>query len=77
MIPVVGSLEPADMAGAHFLLAKLLHQSKDPAAKRHALLALEVVNRVAVDDRHAVERRRDRADNSQRVGLPGAEDVVG
>lgn len=35
------ALEPADRAGAHFLLAKLLHNSNDPEAKRHALLALE------------------------------------
>jgi len=35
------ALEPADGAGAHFLLAKLLHQTKSPEAKRHALLALE------------------------------------
>lgn len=35
------ALEPADVAGTHFLLAKLLHSANDPAAKRHALLALE------------------------------------
>jgi hypothetical protein len=35
------ALEPADRAGAHFLLAKLLHASQDAEAKRHALLALE------------------------------------
>lgn len=35
------ALEPADVAGTHFLLAKLLHAAKDPEAKRHALLALE------------------------------------
>lgn len=35
------ALEPADVAGTHFLLAKLLHTANDPAAKRHALLALE------------------------------------
>ncbi len=35
------ALEPADVAGTHFLLAKLLHAANDPAAKRHALLALE------------------------------------
>jgi hypothetical protein len=35
------ALEPADRAGAHYLLSKLLHKAKDPEAKRHALLALE------------------------------------
>ena len=35
------ALEPADRAGTHLLLAKLLHAANDPEAKRHALLALE------------------------------------
>lgn len=35
------ALEPADEAGTHYLLAQLLHAARDPAAKRHALLALE------------------------------------
>jgi predicted Zn-dependent protease len=35
------ALDPPDRAGAHFLLAKLLRATKDPAAKRHVLLALE------------------------------------
>jgi len=34
-------LEPPDPADAHFHLARLLHQTGDPAAKRHVLQALE------------------------------------
>ena len=34
-------LDPPDPAGAHFQLARLLHQAGDPAAKRHVLQALE------------------------------------
>ncbi len=34
-------LDPADPADAHFRLARLLHQSGDPSAKRHVLQALE------------------------------------
>src|SRR5205823_9711693 len=34
-------LHPADPADAHFHLARLLHQTGDPAAKRHVLQALE------------------------------------
>ncbi len=34
-------LDPPDPAGAHFQLARLLHQAGDPAAKRHLLQALE------------------------------------
>ena len=34
-------LDPADPVEAHFRLARLLHQSGDPAAKRHVLQALE------------------------------------
>ena len=39
--PAVPAVEPADRAGAHYLLAKLLHATNDDSAKRHALLALE------------------------------------
>ncbi len=35
------ALEPEDPALANFRLAKLLHAKNDPAAKRHALMALE------------------------------------
>jgi tetratricopeptide (TPR) repeat protein len=35
------ALDPADRAGAHYLMASLLHARRDPEAKRHALLALE------------------------------------
>jgi len=35
------ALEPADRSGAHYLVARLLHERHDPEAKRHALLALE------------------------------------
>jgi len=34
-------LDPADLADVHFRLAKLLHEAGDPAAKRHAIQALE------------------------------------
>jgi len=34
-------LDPPDPAGAHFQLARLLHQAGDPGAKRHLLQALE------------------------------------
>ncbi len=34
-------LDPPDPAGAHFQLARLLHATGDPAAKRHLLQALE------------------------------------
>jgi tetratricopeptide (TPR) repeat protein len=34
-------LDPPDPAGAHFQLARLLHETRDPAAKRHLLQALE------------------------------------
>jgi tetratricopeptide (TPR) repeat protein len=35
------SLEPSNPADTHFRLARLLHAERDPAAKRHVLLALE------------------------------------
>jgi tetratricopeptide (TPR) repeat protein len=34
-------LDPADPADVHFRLARLLHMKRDPAAKRHVLMALE------------------------------------
>jgi tetratricopeptide (TPR) repeat protein len=34
-------LDPPDPAEAHFRLARLLHQTKDPTARRHVLQALE------------------------------------
>jgi tetratricopeptide (TPR) repeat protein len=34
-------LDPPDPAGTHFQLARLLHQTGDPGAKRHLLQALE------------------------------------
>ena len=34
-------LDPADPAGVQFRLARLLHAGHEPAAKRHALMALE------------------------------------
>lgn len=34
-------LDPPDLAGAHFQLARLLYQTQDPGAKRHLLQALE------------------------------------
>ncbi len=34
-------LDPPDPAEAHFRLARLLHQSGDPGARRHVLQALE------------------------------------
>ena len=34
-------LDPPDPAGAHFQLARLLHQGGEPGAKRHLLQALE------------------------------------
>jgi TolA-binding protein len=34
-------LDPPDPAGAHFQLARLLHQAGDPGARRHLLQALE------------------------------------
>lgn len=34
-------LDPPDPAQAHYRLAKLLHEKRDPAAKRHVLQALE------------------------------------
>jgi tetratricopeptide (TPR) repeat protein len=34
-------LDPPDPAGAHYQLARLLHETGDPAAKRHLLQALE------------------------------------
>jgi tetratricopeptide (TPR) repeat protein len=34
-------LDPPDPAGAHYQLARLLHEAGDPAAKRHLLQALE------------------------------------
>jgi tetratricopeptide (TPR) repeat protein len=38
---VLLSLEPQDLALVHYRLASLLHQKRDPAAKRHVLAALE------------------------------------
>jgi tetratricopeptide (TPR) repeat protein len=35
------ALEPADRAGAHYTLARLLHAAGSPEAKRHVLMALE------------------------------------
>ncbi len=34
-------LDPPDPAGAHYQLARLLHETGDPAARRHLLQALE------------------------------------
>lgn len=34
-------LDPPDPAGTHFHLARLLHEGKDPSARRHLLMALE------------------------------------
>ena len=34
-------MEPEDVAGIHFRLARVLHQQNDPSAKRHVLMALE------------------------------------
>jgi hypothetical protein len=34
-------LDPPDPVGAHYQLARLLHETGDPAAKRHLLQALE------------------------------------
>ena len=35
------ALNPPDKAGAHYRLAKLLHATGDPEAKRQVLMALE------------------------------------
>ena len=60
------ALTPADMAGAHYLLARQLHAAGDPEAKRHALLALEETPRyrdaqqllLTIVDGHVTQPRR-------------------
>jgi tetratricopeptide (TPR) repeat protein len=48
-------LEPADPADVHFRLARLLHLSNDPAAKRHVLQALEEAPRFRAAHRLLLE----------------------
>jgi tetratricopeptide (TPR) repeat protein len=48
-------LDPPDPAGAHFQLARLLHESRDPAARRHLLQALEEAPRFRAAHRLLLE----------------------
>jgi len=51
-------LDPPDPAGAHFQLARLLHENRDPAAKRHLLQALEEAPRFREGHRLLLEMKK-------------------
>jgi len=63
-------LDPPDPARAHFRLAKLLHEKRDPAAKRHVLKALEEAPRFRDAQRLLLQINRE--NNSTRVNPAGA-----
>jgi tetratricopeptide (TPR) repeat protein len=52
-------LDPPDRAEAHFRLARLLHQSGDPGAKRHVLQALEEAPRFREAHRLLLQMHRE------------------
>ena len=64
-------LDPPDPARAHFRLAKLLHEKRDPAAKRHVLKALEEAPRFREAQRLLLQINREN-NNSTRVSPAGA-----
>jgi tetratricopeptide (TPR) repeat protein len=51
-------LDPPDPAGAHFQLARLLHRTGDPEARRHLLQALEEAPRFREAHRLLLEMNR-------------------
>ena len=63
-------LDPPDPARAHFRLAKLLHEKRDPAAKRHVLKALEEAPRFRDAQKLLLQINRE-SNNSTRT-TPGA-----
>jgi tetratricopeptide (TPR) repeat protein len=63
-------LDPPDPAQAHYRLAKLLHDKRDPAAKRHVLKALEEAPRFRDAQRLLLQINRE--NNNTRVTPAGA-----
>jgi tetratricopeptide (TPR) repeat protein len=63
-------LDPPDPAGAHFQLARLLHEAGDPAAKRHLLQALEEAPRFR--DAHRLLLEMTKAAKPQLPDAPAA-----
>ena len=59
-------LDPPDPADAHFRLARLLHQTGDPAAKRHVLQALEEAPRFREAHKLLLELTRDLPSNAEK-----------
>jgi tetratricopeptide (TPR) repeat protein len=63
------ALNPPDPAEVHFRLARLLHDDRDPAAKRHVLLALEEAPRFRAAQKLLLEIAG-KPSGSQRVKVP-------
>jgi tetratricopeptide (TPR) repeat protein len=63
------ALNPANPADVHFHLARLLHEDKNPSAKRHVLLALEEAPRFRAAQRLLLEIAGKPSDSS-RVKVP-------
>jgi len=63
-------LDPPDPAGAHFQLARLLHEAGDPGAKRHLLQALEEAPRFR--DAHRLLLEMTKTAQPSKAALPEA-----
>jgi tetratricopeptide (TPR) repeat protein len=66
-------LDPPDPAEVHFRLARLLRQCGDPAAKRHALQALEEAPRYREAHRLLLEMNHDLQGAKETAGSPAPE----
>jgi tetratricopeptide (TPR) repeat protein len=67
-------LDPPDPAEAHFRLARVLHRTGDPAAKRQVLMALEEAPRFR--DAHELLLELHEADDADQ-GVPEPEAIFG
>lgn len=63
-------LDPPDLAGAHFRLARLLHHEGQPGAKRHLLQALEEAPRFREAHRLLLEMHRAATNAGPRAPAP-------
>src|SRR5207245_7240537 len=66
-------LDPPDPAEVHFRLARLLHQTGDPAAKRQVLQALEEAPRFRDAHRLLLEINGELQGAKEKAGAPGPE----
>ncbi|MEY2410106.1 MAG: hypothetical protein QOF48_2776 [Verrucomicrobiota bacterium] len=63
-------LNPPDLAGAEYRLARLLHTARDPEAKRHVLMALEEAPRFRDAQRLLLELAGERSNAPAKLETP-------